>query len=86
MNDTGIATFSITFQIQTTATHDLPAQKTTFKCCEKLLSESSKHSVCVLAIHARKFFIPHINIPKNDHMGRLCSSGTLNERKGITSI
>lgn len=69
MNDTGRATFSITFQIQTTATHDLPGQKTTFKCCEELLAESSKYSVCVLAIHARKFFIPLINIPKNDRMG-----------------
>lgn len=86
MNATGIAIFSITFQIQTTATHDLPAQKTTFKCCEELLAQSSKYSVYVLAIHARKFFIPHINIPKNDHMHRLCSLGTLNKRKGMTSI
>lgn len=48
MNDTCNATFPITFQIQTTAAHDLPTQKTAVKCSEEYLAESSKHSHCVL--------------------------------------
>lgn len=47
MNDTCNATFAITFQIQTAA-HDLPTQKTTFKCSEEHLTESSKYSVCLI--------------------------------------
>lgn len=34
MNDTCNAALAITFQIQTTAVHDLPTQKTAVKCCE----------------------------------------------------
>lgn len=60
MNDTRNATFAITFQIQTTAAHDLPTQKTAVKCSAERVAESSKYSECVLWLFMKVKFSYHI--------------------------
>lgn len=60
MNDICNATFAITFQIQTTVAHDLPAQKVAVKCSEEHLAECSKYSECVLWLFMHVKFLYHI--------------------------
>jgi len=60
MNDTCNAALAVTFQMQTTAAHDLQTQKTAVKYSEEHPAESSKYSESVLWLFMQVKFSYHI--------------------------